>query len=68
MKDYHLVEAEVVHDELDHVLVDRILAEAVGVLEAVQHNDDHFLYPYVEVQHLSVRAGHLYAVARYAVV
>ena len=39
MSDYCLVEADLVHDEVDHVLV-----EAVGVHEAVRHTDDYFLH------------------------
>ena len=50
------MEADLVHDKVDHVLV-----EAVGVREAVRHTDDHFLHLYAEVRHL-------FAVARHAVV
>ena len=63
MSDYPLVEADLVHDEVDHVLV-----EAVGVHEAVRHTDDQFLHLYVEVQHLSVSAGLSDALTRHAVV
>ena len=63
MNDYFLFEADLVHNEVGHVL-----DKAVGVHEAVRHTDDHFLHLYVEVQHLFVGAGHLFAVARHAVV
>ena len=49
MNDWYLVEVDVVHNEVDHFLV-----EAVGVHKAAWHTDDHFLHLYVEVQHLSV--------------
>ena len=63
MSDYFLVEADLVHDEVDHVLVEtdpvhdevgHVLVEAVGVHEAVRHTDDHFLHLSVEARHLSV--------------
>ena len=49
MSNDFLGEADLVHDEVDHVLV-----EVVGFLEAVWRTDEHFLHLYVEVQHLSV--------------
>ena len=49
MGNYLLVEVDLVHDEVDHVLV-----EAVGFRGTVLHTDDHFLRLYVEFQHLSV--------------
>ena len=49
MSAYSLVEVDLVHDEVDHVLV-----EAAGFLEAEWHTDDHCFHLYVGVQHLSV--------------
>ena len=53
MSDYFFVDVDAVHDVVE--------------LEVVRYPDDHFLHLYVEVQHLSVLAGHLFAVVWYAV-
>ena len=70
MSDYFLVEADLVHNEVDHVLVeadlvhdevDHVLVEPVGVHEAVRHTDDHFLHLYVEVAGPFHEAAHFSA-------